>query len=352
MSEISIIIPCYKAEKTLAKCVNSITSQTFRDIEIILINDCSPDSTGELCDSLSKEDNRIKVIHMPKNSGLSASRNAGLDIAQSPWIAFVDSDDWIEPETYKTALEYAKNHSAAHVVWSYVSEYGDNIKEKKIYDGERVFKSDNSNQLFIDVLGPTGNRLAHPEYIHSLSSVCCKLFLREVIVKNNLVFYDLERIGAEDLHFSASYLNFIQNRTSVYIDKCFYHYIKANSASLSTKYKPQYTHMAITINNELKSIARGRPDEKDCIAALKNRTALSLINIGLNEVSSTDNAFCIIKRLQKVLFDKEFHNAFKQLEISKMPLKWKVFFMCARMKLTTLVYILLKIMTILISKND
>ena len=352
MSEISVIVPCYKAEKTLAKCVNSLTSQTFRDIEIILVNDCSPDSTGELCESLQKNDSRIKTIHMQKNSGPSATRNAGLDVAQGRWVAFVDSDDWIEPETYEIALKYAEKHSAAHVVWSYVSEYGSNIKEKKIYDSERVFKSENSNQLFIDVLGPTGNRLTHPEHIHSLSSVCCKLFLREVIVENQLVFYDLEKIGIEDLHFSASYLNCIQGKTSVYIDKCFYHYIKANSASLSTKYKPQYTHMAKAINNELKSIARGRADEKDCIAALKNRTALSLINIGLNEVSSTDNAFCIIKRLQKVLCDKEFHDAFKQLEISKLPLKWKVFFMCARMKLATLIYVLLKIMTILISKND
>lgn len=349
MSEISVIVPCYKAEKTLTKCVDSLIAQTFRDIEIILVNDCSPDSTGELCDNLCKKDSRIKVVHMSKNGGLSAARNAGLNIAQGNWVAFVDSDDWIEPETYKTALEYADRYSAAHIVWSYVSEYGGNIKEKKLYDGEKVFES---NQLFIDVLGPIGSRLAHPEYIHSLSSVCYKLFLREVIVKNHLVFYDLEKIGAEDLHFSASYLNCIQNQPSVYIDKCFYHYIKANSDSLSTKYKPQYTHMAVTINNELTKLVMGRADEKDCIAALKNRTALSLINIGLNEVAATDGALNIIKRLRKVLCDREFHDAFKQLDLSKLPFKWKIFFMCAKMKLTTYIYILLRIMNVLISRKD
>lgn len=349
MSEISVIVPCYKAEKTLTKCVDSLIAQTFHDIEIILVNDCSPDSTGELCDNLCKKDSRIKVVHMSKNGGLSAARNAGLNIAQGNWVAFVDSDDWIEPETYKTALEYADRYSAAHIVWSYVSEYGDNIKEKKLYDGEKVFES---NQLFIDVLGPIGSRLAHPEYIHSLSSVWNKLFLRDVIVKNHLVFYDLEKIGAEDLHFSASYLNCIQNKTAVYIDKCFYHYIKANSDSLSTKYKPQYTHMAVTINNELTKLVMGRADEKDCIAALKNRKALSLINTGLNEVAATDGALKIIKRLRKVLCDREFHHAFKQLDLSKLPLKWKIFFMCAKLKLTTPIYILLRIMTVLISRKD
>lgn len=350
--KISIIVPAYNAEKTIVMCVDSLINQTYENLEIILVNDCSTDNTAAMCEELSRKHANVRTVHLPVNSGLAQARNAGMEVADGEWFAFVDSDDWLEPEAYLTVVEYAQKHNAQCVIWSYVSEYGPIHKEKHIYGTDVVFTGDTANNIFIDTLGPTGERLAHPEHIHSLSVAWNKLFRADVIRANRLVYYDLEKIGAEDLHFSAQYLNCIKDMTSVYIDKCLYHYIKANEASLSTKHKPIYTQMAITINSELEKMIKNRDDSAQCMKALKNRRALSLINIGLNEVAASDGAFKITGRLRKVICDKAFHEAFSQLEYKYLPLKWKVFFLCAKHRMAFCVYILLKIMTVLMARND
>lgn len=101
---ISVIVPVYKAEKSLDRCVESIAGQTHRNLEIILVDDGSPDSSPELCDKWALGDSRIKVVHK-KNAGASSARNAGLSAATGEYITFVDSDDWIEPDMYSSLLK-------------------------------------------------------------------------------------------------------------------------------------------------------------------------------------------------------------------------------------------------------
>ena len=103
---ISVIVPVYKVEAFLPKCVDSIRGQTYDDLEIILVDDGSPDGCGAMCDAFAAEDPRIKVIHKP-NGGLSDARNAGIGIASGEYLGFVDSDDWIEPEMYESLMEMA-----------------------------------------------------------------------------------------------------------------------------------------------------------------------------------------------------------------------------------------------------
>lgn len=107
--KISVIVPVYNVEEYLKRCVDSILCQTFSDLEIILVDDGSPDNCGAICDEYAKKDERVKVIHK-QNGGLSSARNAGLEIASGEYIAFVDSDDWIHPQmceiTYE-AITYA-----------------------------------------------------------------------------------------------------------------------------------------------------------------------------------------------------------------------------------------------------
>ena len=100
---ISVIVPIYKVEDYLDACIGSIVAQTYPHLEIILVDDGSPDGCGALCDEWAKRDDRIKVIHKP-NGGLSDARNAGLEVASGDYIAFVDSDDWIEPGMYEQML--------------------------------------------------------------------------------------------------------------------------------------------------------------------------------------------------------------------------------------------------------
>ena len=108
---LSIIVPVYKAEKHLDRCVESILSQTYGNIELVLVDDGSPDACPAMCDAWAEKDGRIKVIHKP-NGGLSSARNAGLDACTGDYIGFVDSDDWIEPDMYEYLLNIGMKNNA------------------------------------------------------------------------------------------------------------------------------------------------------------------------------------------------------------------------------------------------
>lgn len=129
MPQISVIVPVYKVEKYINRCVDSILAQTFTDFELILVDDGSPDNCGAICDEYAAKDSRVRVIHQ-KNGGLSAARNAGIDWvfanSDSEWIAFVDSDDWIHP-MYLDALFSAVSQSKLDVAvcgFGHVDENG------------------------------------------------------------------------------------------------------------------------------------------------------------------------------------------------------------------------------------
>ena len=111
---ISVIVPIYGVEKYLEQCLDSILNQTYRQLEIILIDDGSPDRCGEICDRYASQDSRIQVIHQ-SNQGLSAARNAGMDMATGEYISFIDSDDYIAPHFYEKLLAGFKEHPEAKV---------------------------------------------------------------------------------------------------------------------------------------------------------------------------------------------------------------------------------------------
>ena len=109
--EISVIVPVYGVEKYLPACIESILSQTFTDFELILVDDGSPDDCPRLCDEAAKRDARIRVIHQA-NAGLSAARNAGIEIARGQWLSFVDSDDFVAPTFLQALYEAAQKAEA------------------------------------------------------------------------------------------------------------------------------------------------------------------------------------------------------------------------------------------------
>lgn len=103
---VSVIIPIYKVDVFLKKCVDSVLNQTYNNIEVILVDDGSPDTCPEICDEYAKQDSRVRVIHKC-NGGQSSARNAGINIAKGDYITFVDSDDWIDPNAYKNLVSSA-----------------------------------------------------------------------------------------------------------------------------------------------------------------------------------------------------------------------------------------------------
>ena len=125
MPKASVIVPVYKVEEYLEKCVQSILAQTERDFELILVDDGSPDRCGALCDSLAQTDSRIRVIHQ-ENQGLGGARNTGIREARGDWLLLVDSDDWIEPKILEKAMEAGLREEADLVMFAFrtVDEQG------------------------------------------------------------------------------------------------------------------------------------------------------------------------------------------------------------------------------------
>lgn len=118
---ISVIVPVYNVEPYLRKCLESVLNQTYRDLEILIIDDGSTDNSGQICDEY-KKDERVRVLHT-ENRGLSAARNLGLDEANGDWIGFVDSDDWIEPDMYEVLLRKAEETGADVVECGCYTDY-------------------------------------------------------------------------------------------------------------------------------------------------------------------------------------------------------------------------------------
>lgn len=128
MPTISVIVPVYKVEPYIRRCVDSILAQTFRDFELILVDDGSPDSCGAICDEYAEQDSRIHVIHQ-KNGGLSAARNAGIDWAfansNSQWLTFIDSDDWVHPVFLERLFTAAEENQVSVSVCGYEETSGE-----------------------------------------------------------------------------------------------------------------------------------------------------------------------------------------------------------------------------------
>ena len=131
MPQISVIVPVYKVEKYLKRCVDSILSQTFTDFELILVDDGSPDGCPQICDQYAQQDARVYVIHQ-QNGGLSAARNAGIDWAfansNSQWLTFVDSDDWIHPRTLEALLKAAQENHVDVSICGFQKTNGEEVK--------------------------------------------------------------------------------------------------------------------------------------------------------------------------------------------------------------------------------
>jgi len=230
--KLSVIVPAYNTEKYIDRCVNSLINQTYKDMEIILVDDESKDNCGSICDDYAQEYDFIKVIHK-KNGGLSSARNAGLGIATGEYIGFVDSDDFVHRDFYKILIEESeRNHceiSMAHFhKFSNEIPIDREIKDYKIkiYDSEKIIISDYAkmNHIFE-------------------TSVCLKVYKREIF--ENLRFN--ENIPyLEDVFIKPETM--LKIKTFAVIDLPLYYYFCDNSNSLvSNRKNKKHSNISVDI---------------------------------------------------------------------------------------------------------
>lgn len=220
--ELSIIIPIYKTEEYLAECVNSILSQKTRDLEVILIDDGSPDNCPAMCDEFAKADSRVKVVHK-ENGGLSSARNVGLKVATGKYVAFVDSDDKLFPSSIQEILLWIKSNNEDICFLKVLKLYPDGSKRDL---GEVIHGSQLKAHNKEDVVAYLASGFKYP------GSAWGKLFRREFLLENDLHFpYD--RRYSEDLGFIRDCILYADSFDS--LDVQYYQYRQGREGSITNK---------------------------------------------------------------------------------------------------------------------
>lgn len=211
---ISVIVPVYNVQDYLERCINSIWQQTYRNLEIILVDDGSTDHSGKMCDAFAAKDSRIKVIHK-KNGGLSDARNAGLAQATGEYIGYVDSDDWIEPQMYDTMYRACKVQNAEVAICRYQGIYEGAVREKG--SGE-ITPLTQEALLQAYICGD--------DKLVIYNSVWCKLFKKE-LVEGTL--FPKGR-NSEDIMYTTR--AFCKAQKAVFVDSFFYNYVQDRAGSI------------------------------------------------------------------------------------------------------------------------
>lgn len=252
MPVISIIIPCYGVEKHLDRCLNSIVNQTYQDLEIILVDDGSPDKVPQMCDEWAKKDYRIKVIHK-QNAGLGFARNSGLEIATGKYVAFVDSDDYVDTKMYETLLKEAEKSDADAVFCGFKTEQrnGDwansnEVSELTVWNGPEL------ESFVLDMVACAPHIKKERKF---QMSVWHSIYRRSVITDNMIKFHSEREVASEDLPFQVDYI--MHSNRIIYIPQSFYYYC-LNETSLTATFKPEkferYKVLYYLLNEKLNNI--------------------------------------------------------------------------------------------------
>lgn len=336
---ISIIIPIYNVEKYLDRCITSIQNQTLKNIEIILVDDGSPDNCPRLCDEYAKKDSRIKVIHK-KNEGLGLTRNAGLEIATGEFVAFVDSDDWVDVTMYETLYRTAKKNHCDTVYCNTQYYYSPNkIIPFKEVETETIFQSRKEIDSFLlDMLAPLPKYHSDVKY---MVSVWKAIYSKNIIDYHNLRFVSERIIASEDMVFHAQYLKVAKKVCFV---PNYFHYYFQNDSSITHTYSDVRIEKLRNFIQEMDSIFSQHFSKSDYYIRLQ-RKALHYLRTSFHIKYETTKMQSYKKQLQEfrnLCNDKIFSIIFNHYPYYLLPIKHKIFYLLVKYKLTFILILLCK----------
>lgn len=304
--KISIVVPVYKVEKYIDRCIQSILKQTYGKFELILVDDGSPDNSGKICDKYAKKDSRIKVIHK-KNGGLGDARNTGISIATGEYIGFIDSDDYIESDMYEKLLEACTNNDADIAMCGRYDIQDDNITQRFTFQGEcKIWDNEESVK-----------RLLTWDNIDS--SACDKLF------KRNL-FDDIKFPNGklnEDIFIMTEIID--KANKIVHIgDSKYYYYHRDNSITTSA-FSEANMDAVYAANKVLKYIESRYPYYKKDAKFFYNVTVIYTFNKINTYKLKRENVMCfnllkdiILKNKSEIIFERRIKLKDKIVTITRV----------------------------------
>lgn len=307
---ISIIVPVYKVEKYIKQCVDSIINQTYKDIEIILVDDGSPDNCSKICDDYAKADSRVKVIHQD-NEGIVSARKTGLKNAEGDYIGFVDSDDWIEPDMYehfaKAIEQYHPDMALCEFYFSYPDEEGLSSQQlsRPFFSRKDMEREIYPSMLFKDRF-----------YSFGVNPCCWSKVFKKELLENNLYKLPSEIKIGEDAAFVYPCL--LEADNVAYVDRFLYHY-RINNASMTKAYDNNLENIILIPYDILSKVLE---EDKYNFSDQLNYYLIYLVNMVIRNESSPDNkksAAQKIKTFKKFTENKDVAAAAGSIDYSRLP---------------------------------
>lgn len=330
--KISIIVPCYGVERYLDECMDTLVNQTFRDIEIIMVDDLSPDRVPEMCDNWAKLDPRIKVIHKKENEGLGYARNTGLEVATGEYVAFIDSDDYVDLKMFEKLYLYAMEHNLDACYCNYINDNNGHMMPSR--EMTTSFVKENHDEVIDFLLDMIGPMPEYPTDVKHVISVWHAIYSNRII-HNNIIRFESERENAsEDFPFNIDFLSKC-NRIG-YIPYVGYYY-RYNPISLSRGYTHRkflcYKHLLTEIGERLEKIC---PRERYLLHYQRCLYYYFRTIIKYEAIKNIDGKKFL--NINKRCNDELIQDVLKTYPFMRMPLKHKVFFYCMKHKITIALY--------------
>lgn len=350
--QVSIIVPVYNVQNYIERCLNSLVNQTFKDIEIITINDGSTDKSLELLNKYAKEDIRVSVIDLG-DEGVSYCRNLGIEKANGKYIMFVDSDDWIDSNMVEVMYKKAEENNLDLVMCSYIREFKDRSKEKIFNLPKEIIYKENEvkNELLRKLVGPIKEELSNPELLDALGTVWGKLYRVDILKENKLKFVDLKEIGsAEDTLFNIFTFNYLKK--VMFLNKPMYHYWRDNPKSVTSQYNPKLKEQRKVFFKYISDFIKENNFEQVFEEALNNRICTSILGLGLMECSKNNkiNGINKIKNIKNLINEEYIREAYMNLELKYFSIHWRIFYFFIKNKMSFCSYLMLSTIEFLRTK--
>ena len=334
--KISVIVPVYNVEPYLRQCLDSLVGQTLREIEIICINDGSPDDSQRILEAYARADARVRVISQ-ENMGLSGARNTGMRHITGEYTMFLDSDDWLALDCCQRAYAAARQHEADVVIWNYVQERQHSREFVRLVQGDRVCGATEVHErIFRQCFGLYREELAHPLWNDARVNVWGRLYRSQIIAEHSLAFVDTKRIGTEDALFNLYF--FGQARSVVTLDAYLNYYRMTNATSLTSVFQPRLTEQWRTLFSMMQAYLEECALSAEYREALDNRIAMSVLWLGRNLLLSNLSHRRRMKALDEILRTPPFREAFRRANLRHHSLMWRVILFCCKHLLTLVLY--------------
>lgn len=333
-SLITVVVPVYNAENTLDRCIQSICVQTWKRIEIILVDDGSTDKSGYLCDKYALRFSNINVIHK-KNEGQGRAKNDGINASKGQYITFVDSDDWIEKECLEKALTIIRANNADLCCYAYVQEDEKNRIVYKCQVNRAIYQNEEIKNKF--VLHFFGDDLENND-MRGVSSAMT-LYNADIIKKNNICFSSEREMLSEDTVFNLELCKYIS--TAVTIPNVFYHYCIHESSFSRGK-----TENRLTIAYGFQKILYKYARQYEIDNIVSNRICMTMwvAIVSCIKQSARKNAHTNlpehIREMKELATCKEVTETIDKLDISAMSFSQKCLFHAIKKKNAFIMYVL------------